>query len=285
MLKSKKILVFALILSFLVSSTCGLSLSFADEVMNKSKMILNVKSFKSVPNKQVVSDLYSGIDAVANDIQIESSNTDGAFYEGERRSMQEGDPYKNDRYNTSQEELAELLDSGYTLEDIFKADEIGNHLKEDPKNILQNKKDKNLKWDEVEKEIVRERAEKYLSKLKDKHPQEFVKLQSAKLSPEEQFTLLAIYDRKLTPSFEQLLNEYQKNGEEALKSIAKNPKSYGKVSQEKMDKYGLTEKDVEGLTDDIIERMEIASQRANVNVKEFVKGHQKAKQMGVGHSD
>lgn len=95
-------------------------------------------------------------------------------------------------------------------------------MNENPINILKNKKDKSIKWDEVEKEIVRERAEKYLSKLKDKHPQEFAKFQSAKLSPEEQFTLLAIYDRKLTPSFEQLLNEYQKNGEEALKSIANN---------------------------------------------------------------
>ena len=285
MLKNRNILVFSLILSLVISSTICLSFSVADEVMTKNKFILNGKSARSFPNKQVLNDLYSGIDAVVDDINLESSNADGTLYQGERRSLQKGDPFRNDRYDLSQEEMAELVDSGYSLEDIFKADEIGNHFNENPQTILKNKKEKNLKWDDMEIDIVRDRAEKYLDKLKKKHPQEFAQLEAANLSLEEQFTLLSIYDRHLTPSLEQLISSYKKNGEEALKEIAKNPQSYGKVSKANMERHGLSDEEVEGLSDEVIERMEVAAKKANVSVKEFVNGHQKAKQMGVGHSD
>ena len=270
-MRKKKILVLSLCLCFIFSSIVYLSIGSANETMKKFK--LNDQSVKSTSAKVVVKDLNKSMGIPVNNIPISINSGDGVLYQGKKESLQSGDPFQEDKYHIEKEELEDLMEKGHSIADIFKADEMGNRLNVDPKNLLEKKKEKNQKWEEIEKEVLKERAEKFLNKLKEKHPQEFEQLQAAGLSVEEQFTLLAMYDRHIVTSIEQLIDTYKQSGEEGLKNIFKNPKFYGKVSKEKMDKHGLTDKDVEGLSDEMIDRMEIISKKANVPVKKLIQGY------------
>ncbi|AEG61160.1 hypothetical protein [Desulforamulus ruminis] len=271
-MQKKKILALILCFSFILSSMSFLSIGIAGEFMKKANLS-DSPLLKSTPGKQVVKELNRGIDSPMGDILLEITNGDGVLYQGQRESLESGDAFKEDTYHIEGEELANLIQEGYSVSDIFKADELANKIHEEPKNLLKRKKELDKNWEEVEKKLFTERAEKFITKFKSKYPKESKQLEDQGFSEEEQFTLLAMYDQQMVSSIEELTKSYKQNGEEGLKNIIKNPRLHGKISKEKMDKYGLTEQDTKGLSEDMIEKMEMISQEVNVPVKELIKGY------------
>lgn len=67
---------------------------------------------------------------------------------------------QKDIYNFSGNDIEKLLIEGYSVEDIILADNIGNEIVVDPKELLKKSKEENKKLDEIKSEIVNKRIEK-----------------------------------------------------------------------------------------------------------------------------
>ncbi|HJV47462.1 MAG TPA: hypothetical protein VJ824_17220, partial [Bacillota bacterium] len=272
--KNKKLLILSLCFGLAFSSIGTLSISSAEELMQKVKS-LNDKYITSTPTKKDISpsEANNSAQAKAQDIELKYTNGDGVLYKGKRESLDAGDPFKNDRYHLTQQDIEELLKNGHSIEDIFKADEIGNHINEDPKNLLAKKKEKGTKWEDMEETVTNERAEKFLGQLKEKHPKEFQQLQNQGLKQDEQFVLLSMYDRHLASGMQELIDTYKKDGNEGINRILQNPKQHSNVSKEKIDALGLTADDADGLSEDEIDRIKNLSEKTNIPLKELLNGY------------
>ncbi|WP_347487983.1 hypothetical protein ABDB91_12165 [Desulfoscipio sp. XC116] len=300
-MKNKKTIAVILCVSFLLSGAGFISTGFAGDPMQIKDWFVNQQHMEQTIGKSTDKKDLSNAQSDAQFLEsafdnrptnnslahsanlnidppeaiiVENNDNEGMIYQGERVSLEEGDAFKNDKYHIGKDEMEELIKEGHSIADIFKLDELANRLDEDPQKLLALKKGKNQSWEQVEKSLLMERAEKYLAKLKEKHPEEYEQLQARGLSLEEQFTLMAMYDKHIAPTMQELIKTYEQDGEGGLTNIIKNQKPVTNVSKEKIDKYGLTQQDTEEISDEIIQKMEMLSQKTDIPVKELIKGYQ-----------
>ena len=186
----------------------------------------------------------------------------------------------NDLYNLDQKDVEELLNSGYSIKQIFEADEIGNSICENPKNLLERAKKEEIDLKDIEKKVIAERKQKRFDELKVKYSKEYLELKKEQLNDNSISTLLAFYDQNDVKSIHELVGQYKKDGDKALVKAVKAKEPM--LSKDKMNKYGLASSDNEGLSDELISKMEELSRQTNKPVKELIKGFKEAQEKAGG---
>jgi len=202
------------------------------------------------------------------EIEVKLPEQDKVLYNGVIKSSSK-DQADNALFDYTQDDLEKLLTDGYSMEDIFKAGEVGNRILEDPKKLLEEKRSSNKEWADVEKAVENERKQDYLNKMQQKYPDVYAKFVKENLSQSDMSLIFAYVNNYEVKSIDSLINEYKTKGKEALVSNKANKKNI--VTKEKMDEYGLSPQDVEGLSDEMIDRVAIMSQESNISVKDLLK--------------
>ena len=189
------------------------------------------------------------------------------LYKGTKQSL---DKNSKDKYNFDENDVRELLTNGYTIQDIFKADEIANRIDEDSKSLLERKKESKKDLNTIEKDIKAERIHTYLEKLKNRHLDEYNKLAKEDLSEEEQFTILGFFETNDVSSIDQVIKEYKKSGDKGFRKLAK--QKVKKISDEKASKYNLTDADTTDVSDEEFKNLEEIANSKKLDVKVLLKG-------------
>ena len=125
-------------------------------------------------------------------------------------------------------------------------------------------------WTSIEKEVQNSRNHEYVNNMKEKYPNEYKKLAKENFSDEDMskiFTYINHYD---VASVDSLISSYKTQGESALK-YSKSAADKTKVSKEYMDKLGLSESDIKGLSDESLKTIEKIAKKKGITAKELVK--------------
>lgn len=265
---------------------------------------------KSIGNNHGVLGGSTGRSAITTGSAITTSSavtttsavtTNSSIYQS-RRVYKDGQTVQADKYHTGKKELEEYFNAGYTIQEIYAADEIGNMLDIEPKTLLERARKESKDLYTIEQEIMQEKinGNKDLTKnsnllksfsvnksmnttksfitntnndAKIIYTDSLNELYNSNLSDEEISTLSKFIDANEVSSVKELIKEYKSRGEEALKGKIK-PKSKV-LSNEKMKQYNLSVDEAKGLSDEIIQKMEKISSTTKVPVKELINAYHK----------
>ena len=215
-MKNKKVIAIALCIGIISTSFSGIFTSYAKnsevvELVDTSKALSpDITELNVVVNNEVISSSNNGSERQAgNSIVIYQSTktTLGPNSEG------------NDVYDLDEKEIEQLINKGYSLEDIFEADEIGNEIYEDPMTLLKKKKDTRRTLEDIKDEILKDRKEKSTEYLKKKFDKDISKLQKDKMKDDEIISFLAYLDMTGQQLTDDLIKEYRKKGKDLFKEM------------------------------------------------------------------
>lgn len=268
---NKKIIAIILSIGILISSITPLvinaknnnelELSFINNLMNSKK---NIKSVDKVEEE----DMPESVENIG-------SPKSSTLYEGKRKNKNEESIIDNNEYNLSKEDIEKLIKEGHSIKDILKADEIGNEINEDPKDLLSIKKENKKDLEIIKNEIFDERKKNNIEKLSKKYQTEYEEMINEGLDEEQQLEMLAFIDNISVDSVKEFIKDYKKDGKKVFKEYSKKTKK--NVSDDKLSKYNLTTKDVEGLTDEMFNKLEELAEKNNLSVNQLIKGYKKKK--------
>jgi len=205
----------------------------------------------------------------ASNDKIISTSEGEVLYEGTQSTL---DPEEKDMFHIGEEEIKEMMQKGYSVEDIFEADRIANELFLDPQILLEKKEASDKSLEQIKKDILEESREKMKFYLKEKYEDAYEKLESKDLKETEIINLLAYADINNLNVSDQLVEEYQTNGDKLFKK-AKNEINKSKVSQKTKKKYQISDAAAKNLSEELIDKLEILSQKTGKPVEKLVKGY------------
>lgn len=194
-----------------------------DYLNEKKEMIPSVRNEIKIKQEPLVD---------INELKNVESNSSG-----ENQLVNSEKPKESkDNFNFNQEDVKSLIESGHSLEDIIKADALGNKIMADPKELLHEKMENNKNWEDIEKESVESSTKENLEKLVKAHPEVAEKLEFEKnFSPKEKLGLLSYYDNLINSSLtiEEIIKEYKNSGYEGLYKLDKKKNEEMNVSENK----------------------------------------------------
>lgn len=199
-------------------------------------------------------------------LQVSGESKKDLTYTGKRSLL-------NQQYNYITEDINALLKEGYTLADILKADEIGNQLEIDPKEMLKEKKKSQKAWDQLKREKMDLKIQKRLEKFKAKNPNAFNEAAKLELSLEEQAIVLAVYEKKPKMTINEIVSK--KKDKKVLGDLLKNKKEKSTVPKEKIKNLELTEADIEGISEETLAWLESVSKETKKPLKTLIKQYTK----------
>ncbi len=273
-MKHKKTMAIALSMGILASSFSGIYIGYAknDAVKNKVNSIFDkVRKKAPEPNIEQIAQLApKQVTEPSINIHLNSDNGEGILYEGVKSTLNPENPEEKDKYSLKKDDIEELVKKGHSIKDIFRADEIGNEIDENPKELLTRKNKEKKSLDKVKEDILKERKEKNLQKLRDKHPEKYNQLKDEKFNDDEILSILAFSEINNVNSLNDLIKDYKKKGNDALKD---KEKYQGFIS--KKEKYNLSDEDVDGVSDEILAALERLSEKTNKPIKELVQNYKR----------
>lgn len=267
-MKNNKTIALVLGVSLLISSFSGVYLSYAkSEAINKNASANEVANeFKKAPTPSVT--------ALKPDIQNEKNiksrkkkvqkNESKVIYTKTRAVY---NTEQADLYNIGEDEIKDLLEQGFTAEDILEADDIANTIFEDPITLLQMKKETGKTLDEVKALVLEERRQEMIKDIKQEYGKEYKKLEKKGFTEDQIILLISYLDINQIELTNEIINKYEKEGDKLFQGQEKE----SKLSKKYKTKYKLSEKEAEGLTDDIIIAMEKLADETGKSVKELLK--------------
>ncbi|MEC0232630.1 hypothetical protein [Paenibacillus alba] len=266
--KQKKIIALSLCLGILFSSVSPFSTGLAAEVINKLKSGSTLDS--SIHRELQINPPTENVFTT----QVASGELQAITPTAETVKSQ-----KSEKYTFSNEDVQTLLNQGYSVQDILKSDDLGNQLDVDPKTILEDHKKNPRGWEQVENEMKSVKFGPLIEQLKKRHPEDAKKLQGKSFTAEEQVSLLSMVDQHLVQSMDDIIKNYKESGEEAIYRATKENKFYGRVSKERMNKYHLTDEDVQSLrlTDEKLEEIEKLNKSGKASTNEYLEGRKQLK--------
>jgi hypothetical protein len=267
MKKQKKIIVLSLCFGLIISGLTPYSLGFAKEAVNG---ILNKhsddnhrmmkESVPAFPQTKVLESKKAETTTNANAIQPSQGTT----------------IFGKNQVNLSQADIAAMFQQGYSMEEIRKAEELGNKFHEDPKNLLKEKKAIRKNWADLEKSRM-DQLYTVSDSLKEKYPNQLNQLINAGYSTKDQAILLSMLSLKSNVSIDTLIENYKKNGESWALNEIEADSVKRKVSVEKMKKNGLTDLDVEGIDEGTFDKLDSASKKTKRPLKDMLQDIKKLK--------
>lgn len=235
---------------------------------------------------------------------------DNPVYSGEDISAQNpSDTKESDIYNFDKNDVEELINKGFTVEEIIEADALGNEILEEPKEILKQKRKTKTDFNKIKEDKVNQKSKDILDKLVKKYPEEAAALNRKEFSDKDKLEILIHEDVYGIESFDDFIVQYQSEGQNVLKDIQsdaaekkdrqaqiyekqsvaessmKNTRSrveekkdgqtqkYDKKKLSKVykDKYGLSDSEAEGLTDYLVQKLEKMADTQEKSQQEFIK--------------
>ncbi|MFA9463425.1 MAG: hypothetical protein ACERKN_03950 [Velocimicrobium sp.] len=266
-MKNKKIIASVLAASLLLSSFSGVFLSYAKsgatpkDTSNNTNEIAS--EFEKAPTPSVTELKPEENDKkIVTKAELEPVKPSSKII---YKSTEIGDSTQEDIYNIDGDDVDELLEQGFTIKDLFKADEIANSILEDPKNLLNMKKETGKTLDEVKDMILEERKQVVIEDIKKEHGKEFNKLVEKGLTEDEIISMISYLDRNDLKLTDSLIEEYKNSGDKILKE------KKDTLSKEYKKKYNLSAKDLVGLTDETLDALEKISEMTGKPMKELLK--------------
>lgn len=273
-MKNKKAIAIAISFSIFASSFSGIYISYAkDNNGNLNLTDNNMDEYTmAAPTPYITSlDMEKYGIALNNTNNKQNAGDDSEeVFKGKKTSLNINNSDTEDMYHLGKTEIEEFLQQGYSIQDIFKADEIGNSIYVDPKDILSKAKSTGKSLDDVKNDIIKDREVKAKEKLKTKYELEYKKLINNKISEDDTINFLAFIDANNIQVSDDLIQKYKKNGKELFKE----DKNY-KLKQETKNKYQLSDKDTEGLSENMINKIEEISKTTGDSVKDIIKSIKK----------
>lgn len=260
-MKYKKSIAIALCVGIISSSFSGI-ISYAAYNSNKeSNSAYNKAAEQSISD--MLPDIYDQ-DITANSNVVLPNNED-ILYKGTLIQYN-----TEDFYNIDQEELTSLLEHGYTIQEIFEADEFGNELFIDPKELLEMKNDTKKTLQELKDGIIKERTDNATNHIKSMYKNEYKKLLKEGLKEDEVLSLLMYADANELQITDALIKEYKSKGATLFSN-----KSKKVLSEEIKMQYGISDKDAKKLNDEIIKMIESVSKETGKSVKDLINSYLK----------
>lgn len=126
--------------------------------------------------------------------------------------------FQQDRFNYQQKDIEELLLAGYTLEDIYLSDQLGNEWLVNPKELIQQKRDQNESWASIESKL-RIEVEKELASFQVKHKLKVGRFSQVTANLAEQLELLQQMDADSKVTTDDVVEAYRMNGQSGLQML------------------------------------------------------------------
>lgn len=265
-MKSKKIIAVALAFGTLFSS---INIAFTSTIKDgkiSMPFISNFSSQKTAgtvighnnePDKNILEATES------KEISVKLPEKDETVVSGTKESFTV-DSKDSDLYSYTQKDIEDLLNKGYSIEDIIKADEVGNRLRENPAKLLEMKEKGKKDWDAIEKGVESERKQNYLSGMQQQKPEMYNRLKNEKFTDDDMALIFAYMNNNEAASLDGIIKEYKARGKEALKADTKKA-----IDETKLEQYGLKKDDVQGLSDEMLEKLEQVAKDRGVPIKEL----------------
>jgi hypothetical protein len=168
-------------------------------------------------------------------------------------------------------EIQELFDEGFSMTDIFKAQELTTLLNKDVQSLLRDKHKGNKNWSEIELEGQPPVFKREENKLRSSYIKETKQLAEDGFSLIEQSLLLSIHSENRNVSLETLITSYRNDPDAFMKRYSKVMVKSKKISTKQLKSYDLVEKDIEDLGELDFERLEELAGKSNQSVKDLVK--------------
>jgi hypothetical protein len=277
-MKNRKFMAITLCIGILASSFGGTLISNAKNDKNEFTIKKNDASLDNsmvsvLPSQKIIElepEVYN-TENVPSDKIITASDKEGEIlYKGTLSTL---NPEEKDMFNIGEKEIEDMMQKGYSVEDIFEADKISNEIGIEPEALLEKKEATNKSLEQIKKDVLAESREKTTSELKNKYKNEYKKLKDKNLKEMEIINLLAYADVNNVKVSDTLINEYQKNGDKVFKK-AKNEIKVNEVSQETKKEYQLSEAETKDLSEELIDKLEVLSKKTGISVEELAKGYQ-----------
>ncbi|MGE5371937.1 MAG: hypothetical protein ACM3QZ_08130 [Solirubrobacterales bacterium] len=231
-------------------------------------------------------------------LKAEDSGKKLMIFKTTRYSTDPKNPFANDRYNFTAQELDELTREGYKLQDILKADELGNKTGTNPREVLKIMKETRKEapqpgeakktaglaalasaedyekataadWKQVEDVISARRDDRLMRSMEKVFPEEVKQLEASGLSKNAQTRLLIRYNNGEGATIDELI-QTEKTGksDKTLSASAAQVNSVAsgkrKGSAERLKRLKLTEAQADGLTELELARLEEISKETGI---------------------
>jgi hypothetical protein len=277
-MKNRKFMAITLCIGILASSFGGTLISNAKNdksefTIKKNNASLDNSMVSVLPSQKIIElepEVYN-TENVPSDKIITASDKEGEIlYKGTLSTL---NPEEKDMFNIGEKEIEDMMQKGYSVEDIFEADKISNEIGIEPEALLEKEEATNKSLEQIKKDVLAESRDKTTSELKNKYKNEYKKLKDKKLKEMEIINLLAYADVNNVKVSDTLINEYQKNGDKVFKK-AKNEIKVNEVSQETKKEYQLSEVETKDLSEELIGKLEVLSKKTGISVEELAKGYQ-----------
>jgi hypothetical protein len=266
-MKYKKMISIALCIGLVTSGLSGIRIISAKNSPDTEEAAINEEAYAySKAEEPDIIGLEPDTAAQAVDSNIYSTqleDSDSVIHEEAENIEDSGD-----LFDLGREDIQELLESGFSMKDIIEADELGNDIAEDPKELLEHKKNSDQSFEQIKEDILKERKEDNRKYLKNKYEKEYKEIKGKSFNDEDTYTLLSymdVYGEKLTKD---LMKDYKEKGTKSFKNSNKE-----ELSKATKNKYNISDKDATGLTEEIIKMIEKVSEDTGEPVKKLIKSY------------
>lgn len=178
-----------------------------------------------------------------------------------------------DVFQLSQEQLESLLTQGYSVEDLYRLDELANKLYVEPLSLAERKAKEQLSWEELEQKVTAEIEAAQLAQLSKNYPQPYEQLKKEKLNDRERLALLVAYDTG-KGTMPELIGAYKSGGEKSLVNFKPKTKVQGKNG---MTTNTVTDSE-DTLDSDVLARIRSIAKESGLPEQELIQQFKAAKE-------
>ncbi|MDR0269130.1 hypothetical protein [Paenibacillus sp.] len=228
---SKKLIAASLCVGLVASMFSTVTTSFAQEVVEQfNEKILGLPSSNDmiqVPNAEPNitatqnNDLSKFSEATGvEEVVHKSIKTESKVNPSLARSLQINTK-KKDVFNLTKEQIERLISEGYSIEDVYKLDELSNELLIDPETLSKKKKELQLDWDSLKTTIQKAQLDEHLLQFKEKFPNEYGVLMIEKFNNNDNFMLLSMFEQG-KGTIDELIGRFKAKGLQGVMSMNQN---------------------------------------------------------------
>ncbi|MBP1903458.1 transcriptional regulator with XRE-family HTH domain [Paenibacillus turicensis] len=256
--------------------------SFAEEVVSNvnealskgpsSENVIQVPNEK--PNLSVnlnqELDKFKGLDS-SEQVVHESEEIVPKINQAASKSLQV-DVQPKDVFQLSQEQLEELMSKGYSVEDLYKLDELANSLYVEPLTLIEQKEKEKLSWEELEQKVASDIEATQLAQLSQTYPKPYEQLKrETSLTDRERLSLLVAFDMgKGTMS--ELIKAFKTGGEKEVVNYDSKLKLKNKTNRNSISSFSAKSSSTsqETVDTEVLEKIRDISKKSGISEEELV---------------
>lgn len=163
-----------------------------------------------------------------------------------------------------------LTKAGLSSGDIEQVQQLAVSLNEEPDSIVQKMKEENKDWDKVRISLLKEKMLALPEALEEKYKNELIKLAEIKVSKKQRLQIISLLELRIDLKFDELVASFQKEGSVWLENELTQTHKDQFFDKERLNKNGLTEKDIEGMDPANLNQLEELAKKTKRPLKELV---------------